>query len=230
MEIQYKLIVIYSVFLTYMLTFCTVLCAQNLVVISKFKTYSQEVKVDSMKKMVELRAIIPGLIYDLRYATKNNFTKTKLYKNGNRTFARLPVGVVLKRIQLSLNELGYGIKIFDAYRPYSVSVKMWTLIHDERYVADPAKGSGHNRGLALDLTLVDMRTGMELDMGTGFDNFTDSAHHTFKNLPEDVLKHRLLLREIMENNGFKALETEWWHYNWPNDRNYEVLDLDFKKL
>jgi D-alanyl-D-alanine dipeptidase len=107
---------------------------------------------------------------------------------------------------------------------------MWDLIHDERYVADPSKGSGHNRGLAVDLTIIDLKDGSELNMGTSFDNFTDTAHHTFKNLPADILQNRMLLRETMEKYGFKALETEWWHYSWPNDRNYEVLDIDFKKL
>ncbi|MFL5741981.1 MAG: M15 family metallopeptidase [Flavisolibacter sp.] len=180
--------------------------------------------------MMELKSLVPGLRYDLRYATTNNFTGKKLYSEGNHTYLRLPVARALQEIQIELNEKGLALKIFDAYRPYSVTEKMWTLIHDERYVANPAKGSGHNRGLAVDLTIIYLKTGAELNMGTGFDNFTDSAHHTFKSLPPEILINRLLLRQQMEKHGFAALETEWWHYSWPNDRNYEVLDLDFRKL
>ena len=105
---------------------------------------------------------------------------------------------------------------------------MWELIGDERYVANPAKGSGHNRGLAIDLTLI--KEGKEVAMGTGFDNFSDSANHEFSQLPEDVLHNRKRLKAVMEKHGFRALETEWWHYSWPNDRNYDVLDLRFKDL
>ncbi len=107
---------------------------------------------------------------------------------------------------------------------------MWELIGDERYVANPANGSGHNRGLAVDVTLIVVKTGEELNMGTGYDNFTDTAHHTFKGLPDDVLKNRHFLKTTMEKWGFRVLETEWWHYSFPNDRNYEVLDLPFKIL
>jgi zinc D-Ala-D-Ala dipeptidase len=194
------------------------------------KVYRQQLRADSMQKMIEIKTLVPGIVYDLRYATKNNFTNTRLYKTGNTTFLRLPVTLALQKVQNELNQKGFGIKIFDAYRPYAVTKKMWDLISDERYVANPSKGSGHNRGLAIDLTLINLNNNKELDMGTGFDNFTDTAHHVFRNLPSTVLENRTLLKETMEKYGFRAFETEWWHYSWPNDRNYEVLDLDFKKL
>ncbi len=107
---------------------------------------------------------------------------------------------------------------------------MWDLIHDDRYVANPAKGSGHNRGLSVDLNIFNFKIGEELNMGTGFDNFTDTAHHPFKTLSPDILENRKLLKNTMEKFGFKALETEWWHYSWTNDKDYEVLDIYFKKL
>lgn len=198
--------------------------------VKKIKNYWQSAATDSMQRMIEIKTLVPNVIYDLRYATENNFTHTKLYKSGKQTFLRLPVAHALQKVQNDLNQRGYGLKIFDAYRPYSVTKKMWDLIHDSRYVADPSNGSGHNRGLAVDLTIISLNNGRELNMGTGFDNFTDSAHQSFKNLPEDVLANRKLLKETMEQYGFKALETEWWHYSWPNDRNYEVLDIDFEKL
>jgi D-alanyl-D-alanine dipeptidase len=97
-------------------------------------------------------------------------------------------------------------------------------------VADPRKGSGHNRGIAVDLTIIDIRTKQELTMPTGFDNFTDSAHHDFMNLPEEAIKNRKRLKEIMEKYGFLPFSTEWWHYSLPDPEKYEVLDLSFKAL
>jgi D-alanyl-D-alanine dipeptidase len=97
-------------------------------------------------------------------------------------------------------------------------------------VAHPAKGSGHNRGIAVDLSLIDLRTGKEIDMGTDFDNFTDSAHHTFTKLDEPVLKNRDLLRKEMIQAGFVPLETEWWHYALPNGAGYPLLNISFNKL
>jgi len=126
--------------------------------------------------------------------------------------------------------MGYGLKIYDAYRPYSVTKKFWDLVHDERYVANPAKGSGHNRGIAADLTIIDLKTKKELKMPTGFDNFTDSAHHDFVNLPGDILKNRKLLKETMEKYGFLEFATEWWHYSLPEPEKYDVLDLSFGEL
>ena len=199
--------------------------------IASEKSYQQTLTLDSNKKMVELKQLMPSLVYELHYATKDNFVKQTLYPaNTNFTFLRSPAAKALQKVQKELNEKGLGLKIFDAYRPYSITVKFWELIKDERYVANPAKGSGHNRGLSVDLTIIDLKTGVELDMGTGFDNFTDTAHHTFTQLSSTVLQNRKLLKDIMLKHGFNFLETEWWHYYWPNDRNYEVLDLPFKKL
>jgi D-alanyl-D-alanine dipeptidase len=103
-------------------------------------------------------------------------------------------------------------------------------VKDDRYAADPKKGSGHNRGIAVDLTLIDLDTKKELDMGTGFDNFSDTAHHSFKKLPTDVLLGRIVLKLAMENHGFKALDTEWWHYYFVNGKDFELLDINFEQL
>jgi D-alanyl-D-alanine dipeptidase len=204
--------------------------AQELTVIGNSKAYKKSVKNDSLQKMEELKSWLPHVVYDLCYASKNNFTGKKLYRQGDKTFVRLAVAQALQKAQQGLLAEGYSFKIWDAYRPYDVTKKMWELIGDERYVANPAKGSGHNRGLAVDVTLVSTKTVEEINMGTGFDNFTDTAHQTFKDLPVDVLKNRKLLKTAMERWGFRALETEWWHYSFPNDRNYEVLNLSFKEL
>lgn len=202
----------------------------KLVVIKRFGQYKRQVKTDSLLRMVNLKQVIPAIRLDLRYGTTQNFTGTRLY--GQRTFTcmRLSAAKALQQVQQTLAEKGLGIKIFDAYRPYAATVKMWELIKDENYVANPAKGSGHNRGLAVDLTIIELKTGHELNMGTNFDNFTDSAHHTFTAFPAAVLQNRLLLKNLMEQNGFKALSTEWWHYSWPNDGRYDVMDIQFGKF
>ena len=202
----------------------------TLKVVRKYKIYKQEAGADPLKKMVELKTIVPGLQYDLRYATLNNFMHRQLYKNNDVTFLRIPVAGALEKVQQELNKKGLTLKIWDAYRPYRVTVKMWELVRDDRYVADPKKGSGHNRGTAVDLTIVNLKTGKELDMGTGFDNFSDTAHQSFTNLPEEILQNRLLLKNTMEKYGFIALPTEWWHFYWNKANDYELLDIDFKKF
>lgn len=181
--------------------------------------------------MAELKKLAPNIMYDLRYAGNKNFVHRAMYpRNTHHTYLRLAPAHALADVQHELNKLGYGLKIFDAYRPYSVTVTFWELIKDDRYVADPSKGSGHNRGLATDLTIVHLGTGHELDMGTGFDNFTDSAHHNFSQLSAEVLQNRKLLLSTMVRHGFQPFDTEWWHYAWPDDRGYEVMDISFKDL
>ncbi len=154
----------------------------------------------------------------------------RLYPPINTAYLQKKAARQLNSVQQVLKKKGLGIKIFDAYRPFSVTEKMWLLVQDVRYAADPKKGSGHNRGVAVDVTLVNLKTKKEVEMGTGFDNFSDTAHNEFKQLPEFVLQNRLLLKSVMEQFGFKALDTEWWHYSLPNARDYELLDIPFKDL
>ena len=203
--------------------------AQNkygVTVIDNKDSYKRSIAQDSSKKMVELRSLIPDIIYDLRYATSNNFMRRKMYSGSiHHTFLRKPAAEALSRVQQELKTKGFGLKIFDGYRPYSVTVKFWELVKDEKYVANPSKGSAHNRGLAVDLTLIDIQTRHEIDMGTGFDNFTDSAHHSFNNFEPDIKQNRKLLRDVMKKHGFEMFDAEWWHYSWPNTSDYEILDL-----
>lgn len=200
-------------------------------VTSDIREYRKQVKTATGKQMLEMKSRIPGLVYDLRYASKNNFMGRYMYPKGTAVcFLRKDAIEALAWVQLNLAKKGLGLKIFDGYRPYAVTVRFWELVKDERYVANPAKGSGHNRGIAIDLTIIELSSGKELDMGTGFDNFTDSAHHSFIALPENVLENRSFLRQTMEQAGFRALETEWWHYFLPEASRYELLDLPFRKL
>lgn len=202
----------------------------GLKVITIVADYQQTVAKDSAKKLINLSKAVTNIVLELRYSTKNNFTHKKLYTHAGTAYMRLPAANALVKVQKELNKKGLGLKIWDAYRPYAATELMWELVKDERYTANPAKGSGHNRGLAVDLTLIDLKANKELDMGTGFDNFTDTAHYDFSQLPKEVLQNRLLLKQVMEYYGFKALDTEWWHYYWPNDRDYELLNLSFTQL
>lgn len=201
--------------------------AQPAIIISTKKQYLLSVDSNLQKKLINIYKTIPSIILDLRYSTTNNFTKIKLYKKVHTTYMRAAPANALLQVQNDLAKKGFGIKVFDAYRPYSATKLMWNLIHDERYVANPKNGSNHNRGLAIDLTIVNLKTLRELDMGTGFDNFTDTAHHSFTQLPDTILANRKLLKTSMEFFGFTAFDTEWWHYTWPNNQNYEVMDLSF---
>jgi zinc D-Ala-D-Ala dipeptidase len=207
-----------------------VVWSQPKIIISTKKEYAKTVAANSKKQLLNLKLTIPSILINLRYNSTNNFTKTKLYKNAQTTYLRKEPAKALLEIQNILKEKGYGLKIFDAYRPYAATKLMWELIQDDRYVANPKNGSNHNRGLAVDITLIQLNTGTALNMGTGFDNFTDTAHHSFMALPATVLANRTLLKSTMELYGFKSFDTEWWHYSWPNNQDYEVLDLSFKKL
>ncbi len=208
----------------------TALNKYGLLVINDMNYYQASVKKDFTKEMVDLKKLLPDLVLDLKYAGKNNFTKMKLYPPVHTSYLRKTVAMALAAVQLELKTRGLGLKIFDAYRPYSVTEKMWELVQDERYAANPKNGSGHNRGIAVDLTIIDLISKHSLNMGTEFDNFTDTAHHTFRNLPNEILQNRIMLRNIMEKNGFKALDTEWWHYSFSNGGTYELLNVPFNEL
>lgn len=204
--------------------------AYGLPVVNSVALYYQTLNGHPEKKM---QAVLGqgGLLPDLRYSTKNNFTNRVLYpENPQVIYLRQPVVRALVRVLKDLSKMGLGLKVFDAYRPYTVTVELWKKVHDSRYAADPAKGSDHNRGIAVDLTLLDLKTENSVEMPTGFDNFTDSAHQDFTKLGSRELKNRRLLKRVMEKYGFISLNTEWWHFSWPHPENFELLDLSFGQL
>lgn len=149
--------------------------------------------------------------YDLRYATENNFLNAKVYDCAECYLRYKTVKKLIEANEKFL-KLGYKIKLFDCYRPLDVQKKMWKIVPNPIYVADPSKGSIHNRGCAVDLTLIDLN-GNELDMGTPFDHFGKEAAHSYENSSEVVKNNRKLLRETMESSSFKVFQSEWWHYN-----------------
>lgn len=197
-------------------------------VITTAALYNQTVTADSNNCMVPLKQYISPLFSDIQYATNQNFTKTVLYSHPQLA-ARLPVARSLQKVQQQLALLGLSLFFYDAYRPYSVTEKMWEIVPDERYAANPAKGSGHNRGIAVDITLADLKTGKPVAMPTAFDNFTEKAHHNYMQLDSAVIANRALLKKVMEQNGFTALSTEWWHYSYTGASTaFAILDLPFQ--
>ncbi len=209
-------------------------CAQKanpygLAVINNLADYQKSLAENPDKKFVELAKHIPGLKLDIRYATKNNFAKQAVYKQA-RAFARLPVANSLKKVQAELKKSGLGLKIFDGYRPYSVTVKFFDIASDKNFVANPKDGSRHNRGCAMDLTIINLKTGKELNMPTPYDSFAAAASPAYKNLPADVIKNRDLLINVMERNGFRVLDNEWWHFDFKGWKDFELMDIAFEEL
>ncbi len=201
----------------------------GLYVISSFDTYSEMVKADSNKRLVNLEEYIDDIKLDIRYSTDNNFLGKAVYDTA-LAFLRYPSAQALYQIQSELKSLGLGLKIFDAYRPYSVTVAFYKNYPDSTYVASPWKGSRHNRGCAVDLTIISLETGDEIEMPTPYDDFTEKAHHDYTELPEEAIHNRDMLKKIMEKYGFKAYPYEWWHYDFEGWENFELLDISFYEL
>lgn len=219
-----------------MLTICLNSFAQKngqnpygLTVINNFNTYKASHKVQPNNELVELKKAIPSVVLDIRYATKNNFMKQVMYKQA-RAFARKPVVAHLKKIQAILNKKGYGLKIFDAYRPYAITIEFWEKASDKNFVANPAKGSKHNRGCAVDLTIIDLKTGKDVPMPTSYDSFEEAAAPSYENLPPAIIKNRNFLINIMQANGFSVIYNEWWHFDFNSWQDYDLMDIPFEKL
>lgn len=172
---------------------------------------------------VRLEDYSKDFVYDMKYATTDNFLKEKVY-DCDECYTRVSTAKALIAVNHTLMDKGYRIKFFDCYRPHSIQKKMWEIYPNPTYVADPAKGSIHNKGGAVDITLVTL-DGEELDMGTPFDFFGKEAHHAYTQLSEEVLNNRMLLKEAMEAHGFNAITSEWWHYNYGPTLNYGVADF-----
>jgi len=176
-----------------------------------------------------LQKVVQGIVPDIRYATSNNFTHKKVYTLA-RAFARLKVARALAIAEHELSQQGLGLKVFDAYRPYAATLLFWDIIHDTAYVASPVTGSRHNRGCAVDVTLVELKTGKELVMPTPFDDFSIRASATYQQIPEDAKKNRQLLIQTMSKYGFSVYPSEWWHYDFKGWKDFELMDLSFEEL
>ncbi len=172
---------------------------------------------------VNLKDYSNDFFYDLRYATTDNFLKSRVYDCAECYLRLKTVKALIKANNYFINK-GLHIKLFDCYRPLDVQKKMWKIVSNPQYVADPRKGSIHNRGGAIDITLVDVN-GNELDMGTAFDFFGIKASHSYENLSEEVKMNRKLLKEGMTRYDFKIFESEWWHYNLKNSNKNQLSNF-----
>ena len=168
-----------------------------------------------------------SIILDIRYASANNFTGKKIYPS-SRCLLRRDVAMRLLNVQKKLHRMGYGLIVFDCYRPLSVQKTFWAILPDERYVADPAKGSRHNRGAAVDVSLADS-AGKQLPMPTGYDDFSDKASRNLKGASPEARKYSLLLEGVMKEEGFEPFPTEWWHYDAAGWEQYPVSDFPLQK-
>lgn len=191
--------------------------------------YKLDVEADPRKELIDLEKFIPDLVLDIRYATTDNFTNEKIY-NLAKAYARKPVAEALKKAQAELRTKGLGIKIFDAYRPYKATIKFYEVYRDTTYVASPYKGSRHNRGCAIDMTLIDLKTGRELKMPTSYDSFQKAAWPSTPVKDPEIKKNRDMIISTMQRQGFKVNGSEWWHFDFIGWKNFEVLDIDFEEL
>ncbi|WP_315029322.1 M15 family metallopeptidase [Capnocytophaga leadbetteri] len=175
---------------------------------------------------VRLKDLSPDFVYELKYATPDNFLKQAVYDCGE-CYLRKSTAEALVKANEAFKQLGYRIKLFDCYRPLSVQKKMWKILPGTHYVANPAKGSKHNRGAAVDLTLVDAQ-GKELNMGTPFDFFGKEAHHTYTEHSKEVLENRKLLKETLDKFNFKSIYSEWWHYEYRPEMQSKVENFEWQ--
>lgn len=175
---------------------------------------------------VNLKDYSKDFVYDMKYATEDNFLKAKVYDCAE-CMLRLKTVKALIDANSKFIKKGYKIKIFDCYRPLDIQKKMWLIVPNPEYVANPSKGSIHNRGGAVDITLVD-KNGIELDMGTPFDFFGVEASHNYLNLSREIINNRKLLKKIMTNNNFNSFDSEWWHYNLRSALNDKISNAKWK--
>jgi D-alanyl-D-alanine dipeptidase len=181
--------------------------------------------------LVELTKLDPSIKLDIRYATRNNFLGKAVYKQ-SRAFLQRPAAEALARVNQALRKQGYGLVVFDGYRPWSVTKVFWdvTPVDKKIFVADPSKGSRHNRGCAVDLSLVDLKTGAEVKMPSEYDEMTERAHINYECATLEAKRLRELLRQAMAGEGFAVYEPEWWHYDYKDWKEYPIMNLKFSEI
>jgi zinc D-Ala-D-Ala dipeptidase len=186
---------------------------------------------DQMSGLIELNRLDPSIRLDIRYATQNNFTGRVLYSQA-RAFLMAEPAAALFRAHRRAREEGYGLTIFDAYRPWQVTKALWDATpRDQRgFVANPKEGSKHNRGSAVDLSLHDLKTGQLVEMPTAYDDFTRRAYREFEPVSSAARLNRKRLETWMEAEGFKGIRNEWWHFDWEAWRDYPILNRPFEEL
>jgi D-alanyl-D-alanine dipeptidase len=199
--------------------------ATDVPVVQSFVNPKQITKAPDETRLVDIQSINKKIALDIRYATPNNFLKKKLYTD-SRCILRSGVAKKLSQVQEELAKNKLGLKVYDCYRPLSVQKLMWKILPDENYVANPSRGSRHNRAAAVDLTLVDSR-GIELKMPSEFDTFTPASNRSYSGGTPESRKNRQILQDAMQKYGFVGLPTEWWHFDATGWDKFPVIDASF---
>ena len=184
------------------------------------------------KRLVELVKLDPSIRLDMRYATTNNFTGRVLYSEA-RAFLTVAAAQAIVRASAKARADGFGLTIYDAYRPWRVTKQLWDATPvgpKKEYVANPKRGSKHNRGCAVDLTLHDLKTGLLVEMPTEFDDFSEKAHRNYAGASTAAIANRARLQRYLEAEGFVGLSNEWWHFDFTGWENYPVLDVPFNQI
>jgi D-alanyl-D-alanine dipeptidase len=178
--------------------------------------------------LVELTKLDPSIKLDIHYASNNNFLGVPLYREA-RAFMERPAAEAVARANRKLHQQGFGLLVFDAYRPWYVTKIFWdaTPKEDHDYVADPAQGSRHNRGCAVDLTIYDLKTGQPVSMPSSYDEFSKRAHPDYAGGTDEERAHREFLRKTMEAEGFTVYPTEWWHFDYKEWKLYPIVNVAF---
>jgi zinc D-Ala-D-Ala dipeptidase len=181
--------------------------------------------------LVELTTLDPGIRLDIRYATPNNLAGRPVYSEA-RAFLQRPAADALLRAHRALKPQGYGLLVFDGYRPWRVTKLFWDVTPPDKheFVADPAKGSKHNRGCAVDLSMYDLKTGREVEMPSVYDEMSPRAYPDYAGGSDDARKRRDILRAAMEHEGFIVEPNEWWHFNYKDWQSYPILDIPFSEI
>jgi D-alanyl-D-alanine dipeptidase len=182
-------------------------------------------------ELVELVHLDKTIRLDVRYATSHNLAGRPVYHEA-KAFLQRPAAQALVRVHKSLAKEGYGLVVFDGYRPWSVTKIFWEVTPEEKriFVANPAEGSKHNRGCAVDLSLFDLKTGKEITMPSEYDEMTERSYPTYTGGTSEQRAKRDLLRKAMEREGFKVYPNEWWHFDYKDWKEYPILNLDFGQL
>jgi D-alanyl-D-alanine dipeptidase len=182
-------------------------------------------------ELVELTAIEPTIKLDIRYATASNLAGKPVYPEA-RAFLQRPAAEALARAHRRLAAHGYGLLVFDGYRPWRVTKLFWDVTPPEKreFVADPAQGSKHNRGCAVDLSMYDRTSGTEVQMPSAYDEMSPRAYPDYAGGPAAARERRDLLRAAMEREGFTVEPNEWWHFNFKDWKEYPILDIAFGEI
>lgn len=181
--------------------------------------------------LVEIVKLDPTIKLDIRYATANNFLGRRVYKQA-RAFMQRPAAEALVRVNQSLRKHGYGLVVFDGYRPWAITKAFWDATPEDKkiFVADPSKGSRHNRGCAVDLSMFELKNGKTVQMPSEYDEMTERAHINYSCATSESAKLRDLLRSAMEAEGFAVYEPEWWHYDYKDWKEYPIMNVKFSEI